>query len=111
MAMSRLTRRLIVSRFVVGRVRHRVFGARRPADCPACVTVSIGRQGASRQSRAPLLVDQPYGSSFDARGGRFLRGSGQAEDSALTIGRRPTPRSRSIARADNPARASRRIAA
>jgi hypothetical protein len=50
-------------------------------------------------------------SSFDARGGGFFRGSGQAEARALTTVRRPTLYLRSIARPDMPARASRRIAA
>ena len=51
------------------------------------------------------------GSSFEALGGSCFRGSGHAEDRALTMVRRPTRYFFSIARPDIPARASRRIAA
>jgi hypothetical protein len=51
------------------------------------------------------------GSSLEALGGGRLRGSGHAEDRALTTVRRPTRYFFSRPRADIPARASRRIAA
>ncbi len=50
-------------------------------------------------------------SSFDGRAGYFLRGSGQAEASALSTVRHPTPYLRCSASTDSPARASRRMAA
>lgn len=51
------------------------------------------------------------GSSLEALGGSCLRGSGHAEDRALTMVRRPIRYFFSMERPDIPARASRRIAA
>jgi hypothetical protein len=51
------------------------------------------------------------GSSFDARGGKGLRGFGHADANAAVTVRRPTRYFDSSARLDIPARASRRIAA
>jgi hypothetical protein len=74
------------------------------------LTVCRCLRGASRSARRISSITGLNGSSFDPGGGLF-RGRGQAEASALTTVRRPTLYLRSMARPDNPARASRRIAA
>jgi hypothetical protein len=78
------------------------------------VMVEITDAGALREAALEKFDadDSTYGYPDTAdRHGNCLRGSGQADDSAETMVRRPTRYFFSIARPDIPARASRRIAA
>ncbi|WKX23275.1 hypothetical protein [Streptomyces sp. HUAS CX7] len=75
------------------------------------MTVRRCLHGASRPARRISSITGLYGSTTAARGGSFLRGSGQAESSAFQTVRHVTPCVRSSSRIDMPPRWSRRIAA
>ena len=69
-------------------------------------------RGASRSARRIRSISAFHGSSRDARGGSFFRGSGHADDNARATTRRPTRYFRASSRPDSPpTRESRRIAA